>query len=158
MIKEQSCPSCTMASTTCDQSWGPSVPGTVHHAAKQLWCLTSPSKSEAANPPESTVCPPLKPMTHYAPWVPRPGVHQAIPEGQKKRRPDTQATLSLCSSLESLTQQPQFDNQTVYSDTTIFLQIHEQTFWCVCDSSMAWHWDVWRIQAPSCYELIALLF
>lgn len=52
MIKEQSCPSCTMASTICDQSWGPSAPGTVHRAAKQLWCLPRPWKSESANPPE----------------------------------------------------------------------------------------------------------
>lgn len=84
MIKEQSCPSCTMVSTTCDKSWGPSAPGTVHHAAKQIRCLTKPWKSETANPPENVVCALLKSMTNYAPWAPQLGVHQAIQKLRKR--------------------------------------------------------------------------
>lgn len=146
MIKEQSCPSCTIASTTCDQSWGPPAPGTVHHAAKQLWCLSRPWKSEAINPPESTGCEPLKSMTKYAPWVPQAGVHPAIPEVEKKRRPDTQTTLSLPFSRVFDTTAPVWK-----PDTAIFLQMHDQTFWCVCDCRQP---DIgmyrrWKIQAAT---------
>lgn len=146
MIREQSCPSCTMASTTCDQSWGRSAPSPVHHAAKHLWCLTRPWESEVANPPGSTVCAPLQSMTNDAPWVPQLGAQQAIPEV-----PDTQTSLSLCLCLES-------NSAPVWqSDTTLFLQMRDLTFWCACDCSTAWCWDIQGIEAPSCYELIAHL-
>lgn len=119
MIKEQSCPSCKMASTACDQSWRP---------AKQLWCLSRPWKSGAANSPESTVCAPLKSMTNYAPWVPEFGVHQGIQAAEKKSRPDTQTMLSLCFSLKSLTQQSQCDNQTPPSSSGCMIR-HLMCVW-----------------------------
>lgn len=133
-------------------SWGPSAPGTVHHAAKQLWCLITPWKSEAANAQRALF------VLLWNPWRTMPLEYLSLEfirrSKQLRKRADQIPTpCSVSVFLSSL-----WHNSPSVTIRHHHLPPHARSdIWCVCDCSTAQSWDVQGIQAPSCYELIAHL-
>lgn len=101
MIKEQSCPSCTMASTTCDQSWGPSVPGTVHHAQSSFDVSPGPRNRRLQIPQRAPFVLP------WNPWQTMPLEYLSLgftrrSQKLRKRGDQTHRPLSVFASLSHL--------------------------------------------------------
>lgn len=111
-MKEQGCPSCPVVSnlrselrTFCSRHCG-----SCRFPRKQRWCCPEI---------QDKLCGWYHLAQGFTSWSQKQ-------TAEKKGRPDTHTTLSLCFSLKPLSQQPQFDSQTVNAGATILLRMRDQ--------------------------------